>query len=90
MNPEHDYYIVCLNLIEREWERNRVGRVRELLESTKNNRYRGVEWGYWNQLSHRGKRILRQAPGSHRLNAKSAMQRSRGSRTGSRAVARGQ
>ena len=52
VSTERDYYTVCMNLIQREWELNHTARVLELLAETKNSRFRGFEWGYWNRLYH--------------------------------------
>ncbi|HLK55981.1 MAG TPA: hypothetical protein VKU00_05440 [Chthonomonadaceae bacterium] len=49
---ERSLYIVSMNLIEREWQLNNVSHVLELLQETKENPYRGFEWGYWNRLCH--------------------------------------
>lgn len=49
---ERAYYTVCMNLIQREWEGNHTARALELLEDTRNSRFRGFEWGYWNRLCH--------------------------------------
>src|ERR1700722_7953041 len=58
-SPSADYaalerrlYFTTMNLIEREWSLNNTSRVLELLEETKDSKYRGFEWGYWNGLCH--------------------------------------
>ncbi len=55
---EHAYYTVCMNLIQREWEVNHTARVLELLEDTKNSRFRGFEWGYWSRMCRREVKLL--------------------------------
>ena len=45
-------YIANMNLIQRDWENNNVGRVLELLEESRSYQGRGFEWGYWNRLCH--------------------------------------
>lgn len=41
-----------MNLVQREWEVDRVGRVAELLGETRASGERGFEWGYWQRLMH--------------------------------------
>lgn len=49
---EHTSYIANMNVIQSQWENNNGPRVVELLEETRNNKYRGFEWDYWNRLCH--------------------------------------
>jgi WD40 repeat protein/tRNA A-37 threonylcarbamoyl transferase component Bud32 len=49
-------YVASLGLIQREWEKDNVGRVRELLEDTRAEAgqpdLRGFEWYYWWRMTH--------------------------------------
>jgi WD40 repeat protein len=45
-------YIATLNLIQRDWEANDLDHVTQLLEQTRESKFRGFEWGYWNRLCH--------------------------------------
>ena len=49
---ERASYIARMNLIQRDWEINDFSGVTNLLEDTRQSRFRGFEWGYWNRLSH--------------------------------------
>ena len=49
---ERTSYTANMNLIQQNWENNNIGRVLALLDETKDSRYRGFEWGYWNRLCH--------------------------------------
>lgn len=46
------FYITNMNLAQREYEANNIGRVLELLAETRSNPARGFEWGYWQRLCH--------------------------------------
>ena len=45
-------YIANMNLILPNYEQNDFERVQTVLEETRTNRYRGIEWNYWNRLCH--------------------------------------
>jgi WD40 repeat protein len=48
-------YIANMNLIPAAYEANQFDRIGEILEETKQEKYRayrGFEWGYWNRLAH--------------------------------------
>jgi serine/threonine-protein kinase len=56
-------YVAKMNLVQREYEANNIGRVRELLEAQIPHEpgetdYRDFEWYYWQRLSHRELLIL--------------------------------
>ena len=46
------HYIANMNLIMRDWEESNVGRVRRLLDETKDYPNRGFEWHYWHRKTH--------------------------------------
>jgi serine/threonine-protein kinase len=51
-------YVAQMNLVQRDYEANNIGRVRELLEAQVPSEpggtdYRDFEWYYWQRLSHR-------------------------------------
>jgi WD40 repeat protein len=45
-------YIADMSLIQRAWEGDDIGRIRDLLDETRIYRERGFEWGYWHRLCH--------------------------------------
>ncbi len=49
---ERTSYIARMNLIQRDWETNDLSDVTDLLADTRQSRFHGYEWGYWNRLSH--------------------------------------
>ncbi len=49
---ERALYAANMNLAQQAWERNNVGRVRELLAETATNAQRGFEWNYWQRQTH--------------------------------------
>ena len=48
----HLLYVANINLAQRAWEQNNVGRVRQLLEDMATRRERGFEWFYWQRQTH--------------------------------------
>jgi WD40 repeat protein len=59
-------YIANMNLIPAAYEANQFDRINEILEETKQEKYRayrGFEWGYWNRLAHLDLYTLRGHPG---------------------------
>jgi WD40 repeat protein len=57
-NARSNQYVAQLNLVRREYEANKIGRVWELLEAQVPQEpgtadYRGFEWYYWHRMSHR-------------------------------------
>ena len=50
---EQSLYAAKMNLAQQAWERNNVGRVKELLEETATHSQRGFEWYYWQRQIHR-------------------------------------
>ncbi len=51
-------YNANMNLIQFDWKSANLGRVRELLEETRESPGRGFEWGYWNRLCNLDLRTL--------------------------------
>jgi len=58
---EHLLYIANMNVAQRAWEENNLGRLGLLLEETRNSPSRGFEWGYWWRQSQTGSKILGRA-----------------------------
>jgi eukaryotic-like serine/threonine-protein kinase len=52
-------YAANMNLIQRAWDRNEIGVVRELLNRTKDYSQRGFEWYYWQKLCRQELRTIR-------------------------------
>jgi serine/threonine protein kinase len=48
----HLLYAANMNLAQQAWEQNNIGRLRQLLEDTKDSPYRGFEWYYWQPKTH--------------------------------------
>ena len=59
IEAEHQLYAAKMNLAQQSWEQNNIGRLRELLEETKDSPYRGFEWYYWQARTHLALRTLR-------------------------------
>jgi WD40 repeat protein/serine/threonine protein kinase len=64
-------YVRQMNQIQREYEANAIGRVRELLEAQipqepGATNYRGFEWYYWDRMSHRELLTLKAPAGAIR------------------------
>jgi WD40 repeat protein len=55
----HLLYVANMNLGQQAWEQNNVGRLRQLLDETKNSPDRGFEWYYWQTKAHLAARTLR-------------------------------
>jgi WD40 repeat protein/serine/threonine protein kinase len=58
-NASRNLYIANMNLAQQAWERNNIGRVRELLEETETYPDRGFEWYYWQRQTHLELKTLR-------------------------------
>jgi WD40 repeat protein len=52
-------YIANLNLVRQDYEQGNLGRVRLLLDETRNDPGRGFEWFYWQRRVHRDRRTFR-------------------------------
>ncbi len=48
----YEVYVATMNLMRPTWDQHNIGRLRELLESMRNNPARGWEWDYWNRMAH--------------------------------------
>jgi WD40 repeat protein len=48
----YEVYVATMNLMDSLWQKNNIGRVRELLEATHDSPARGWEWDYWNRMAH--------------------------------------
>ncbi len=45
-------YLVSMNLIPANYDKTDIAGVEQLLNSTRDNKFKGFEWGYWNRLCH--------------------------------------
>ena len=52
IEAEHQLYAAKMNVAQRAWDENNVGRLRELLQDTQDSPYRGFEWYYWQLKAH--------------------------------------
>ena len=55
----HSLYVADMSLAQQAWEANNMGRLRQLLEFTKDSPHRGFEWYYWQKQTHLAWRTLR-------------------------------
>jgi WD40 repeat protein len=55
---DHSLYIAKINLMQREWDRNNIRRVQQLLNQTADYPERGFEWYYWKRLTHLNSKTL--------------------------------
>jgi WD40 repeat protein/serine/threonine protein kinase len=51
-NKSHLLYLANLNVIQQDWENGNFGRLRQLLEETRDHPDRSFEWAYWRRMSH--------------------------------------
>ena len=56
---ERSSYTAQMNLVQRDWEIDDFSDATDLLASTERSRYRGFEWGYWNNRLHRERLSLK-------------------------------
>ncbi|HZR17440.1 MAG TPA: serine/threonine-protein kinase [Verrucomicrobiae bacterium] len=59
IQADNSLYIAKMNLAQREWDRNNLLRVEQLLKETENNPRRGFEWYYWQRRTHGDVKTLR-------------------------------
>jgi hypothetical protein len=56
---DRNAYFANMTLIQRDWDTNNIGHLRELLAATKPYKAKGFEWGYWNRLFDTNPRIFK-------------------------------
>jgi WD40 repeat protein/serine/threonine protein kinase len=52
LEAEHQLYLERINLAQQDWEQNNIGRLRQLLEETRDYPGRGFEWYYLQAQTH--------------------------------------
>ena len=45
-------YVANMNVAQQAWDQNNIGRLRQILEDTRDSPYRGFEWYYWQPQTH--------------------------------------
>src|SRR6266700_659902 len=55
---EHLLYVANMNVAQQAWEENNVGRLRLLLEETRDSPDRGFEWYYWQRQIHLAQKTI--------------------------------
>jgi Protein kinase domain len=55
---EHLLYVANMNVAQQAWEENNVGRLRLLLEETRDSPDRGFEWYYWQRQTHLAQKTI--------------------------------
>jgi WD40 repeat protein len=53
------FYVASMKQAQAAWEEIDVGRVRQLLDETRDSPLRGFEWHYWQRLTHLNQKTLR-------------------------------
>ncbi len=59
LQAERRLYASKMNLAQQAWLQNDGGRLRRMLEETRDSPFRGFEWYYWNRQAHGAIRTLR-------------------------------
>ena len=54
----HLLYVANMNVAQQAWEENNVGRLRLLLQETRNSPDRGFEWYYWQRQTHLAQKTI--------------------------------
>ena len=54
-----NFYVASMRLAQQAWEDNNIGRLREVLDDTKESPFRGFEWYFWNRQTHLAAKTLR-------------------------------
>ena len=55
----HNLYVANMSLAQQAWEENNIGRLRQVLEDSKDSPHRGFEWYYWQRQTHLALKTLR-------------------------------
>ncbi len=55
----HLLYVANINLMQKAWDENNIGRLRQLLDDTTTNTEHGFEWYYWQRQAHLEIKTLR-------------------------------